>query len=70
MSLIGTEHKGAGRAPDIIVSFSYDENVGSWQVRHQLRELGQPQGRSRQLLADRYAHFIVGLRARLQIGPL
>ena len=27
MSLIGTEHKGAGRAPDIIVSFSYDENV-------------------------------------------
>jgi hypothetical protein len=27
MSLIGTEYKGAGRAPDIIVSFSYDENV-------------------------------------------
>lgn len=27
MSLIGTEHTGTGRAPDIIVSFSYDENV-------------------------------------------
>ena len=27
MSLIGTDHKGSGRAPDIIVSFSYDENV-------------------------------------------
>jgi arylsulfatase A-like enzyme len=27
MSLIGTEHTGTGRAPDIIVSFSFDENV-------------------------------------------
>jgi arylsulfatase A-like enzyme len=27
MSIIGTEHKGTGRAPDIIVSFNYDENV-------------------------------------------
>ena len=27
MSLIMTEHSGAGRAPDIIVSFNYDENV-------------------------------------------
>ena len=27
MSLIKTEHVGNGRAPDIIVSFSYDENV-------------------------------------------
>jgi arylsulfatase A-like enzyme len=27
MSLIKTENRGSGRAPDIIVSFSYDENV-------------------------------------------
>jgi hypothetical protein len=27
MSLIKTEHSGNGRAPDIIVSFSFDENV-------------------------------------------
>lgn len=27
MSIIGTEHRGTGRAPDIIVSFNYDENV-------------------------------------------
>jgi hypothetical protein len=27
MSLIKTENSGSGRAPDIIVSFSYDENV-------------------------------------------
>ena len=61
MSLIKTENSASGRAPDIIVSFSYRRKRGcGGQVRHQLRQLGQPQGRSRQLLADRHAHFADG----------
>jgi hypothetical protein len=36
------------------------------QTGHQLRELGQPPRRPRQLLADRHAHLAAGARARLQ----
>jgi len=64
MSLINTENTVSGRGPDIIVSFTFDEKRGrgrpSWD---QLRELGQPQGRPRQLLADRYAYLNDGARA-------
>jgi len=45
MSLIKTETSGNGRAPDIIVSFSYDENVAvGGEVRRQLRQFNQPLG--------------------------
>ena len=45
MSLIKTENPVTGRAPDIIVSFAFDENVAvAGQSWNQLRELGQPEG--------------------------
>ena len=61
MSLIKTESSGQRPSAGHHRQLQLRRKRGrGGEVRHQLRQFGQPQGRSRQLLADRYAHFADG----------
>ncbi len=70
MSLIKTESSGKrpGAGHHRQLQLRRKRGCGG-EVRRQLRQLGQPQGRSRQLLADRYAYLTDGERPGLQIRP-
>ena len=71
MSLIKTENSGNGRAPDIIVSFNYDENVAvAGKSGISYASSINRRGDHGSFSPDRCAHFLDGERPELQIRPL